>query len=126
MVNNYSHDIATAFLFVSGLVMWTLFRTATPEGGDPGAFYVRVCRAAGTVAKLALCWILIAGVPRVIFYRSFEWSDMAGSLQVPAIVVKHVVMFSLVAGGLYFWSRLSRSVRELESKYSYPSVSAGR
>jgi hypothetical protein len=119
MTSNYSHDIATAFLAVSGATLWILSRSYPESSGSGmGLYFVRVYQGVIRVAKFSLAWILIAGVPRVIFYRQFEWSNMAGDLQVVAIIIKHIVMFFLVGTGLFYWHKLDKRVRNLKIKYS--------
>ncbi|MBI5101341.1 MAG: hypothetical protein HZB33_05850 [Nitrospirae bacterium] len=119
MTVNYSHDIATAMLAVSALTMWVL-SGQYPASSDAKfeLFYVKIYKTVTRVAKDSLYWILLAGVPRIIYYKEFEWSDMAGDLQIVAIVIKHVAMFTLVGAGTYFWSRLAKKVRTLKLKHN--------
>ena len=114
MVNNYSHDIATAALFVSGIMMWVLtLRFPLAENDGINHYFIRVYKSITRLAKYSLIWVLAAGVPRIIFYREFEWSSKAGDLQVIAIAIKHVVMFSLVGTGIFLWLKLNRKVKKL-------------
>lgn len=118
MTINYSHDIATAFLAVSGAMMLFLSRLHTASAGrESDLFFVRTYEMLRKSARYSLEWILLAGVPRVIFYMRFEWSPLAGNLQVLAIIIKHVVMFLLVGTGLYYWFRLSKKVKYLKTQY---------
>lgn len=118
MVNNYSHDIATAFLAVAGSAMWLLSRTyRDSEGRESDLLFIRVHESLRKIVRRSLEWIVIAGVPRIIFYRQFEWSPLAGDLQVIAIIIKHVFMFTLVGAGVYYWSGLNRKVMHLKIKY---------
>jgi len=115
---NYSHDIATAFLAVSGMMMLFLSRTfPAPAGKEADFFFIRTYEAIRRSARYSLEWILLAGVPRIIFYLQFEWSSMAGDLQVIAIIIKHIVMFTLVGMGLYYWFRLNKRVKSLKMKH---------
>lgn len=118
MVSNYSHDIATAFLAVSGVTMWLLssIRGEAAWSSEADLLFIRTYEAVKKIARYSLEWIIIAGVPRIIFYREFEWSAMSGDLQVVAIIIKHVVMFTLVGGGLYYWSRLNKRVGQIRMK----------
>jgi len=117
MTNNYSHDIATAILAISGAAMWMLSRNY-PESAtqEMELYFVRIYQSITKMAKYSLIWILIAGVPRVTFYKQYEWSTTAGDLQVIAIMIKHIVMFLLVGTGLFYWSKLSRRVKLLKIK----------
>ena len=117
MMNNYFHDVATALLAASAFVLWALARLqdAMPGEASPKFFlsaYARMAR----FAKVALAWIVLGGIPRTIFYRDFEWANAAGRGQVPALLVKHLLMFALVAGGAWGWWRLSLRRRALSQQ----------
>jgi hypothetical protein len=118
MVNNYSHDIATAFLAVSGMTMFMLSRIFPASGSKDSEFlFIHTYESLRKVARYSLEWIVIAGVPRIIFYTQFEWSKMAGDLQIIAIIIKHIVMFLIVGMGLYYWTKLNKRVNHLKIKY---------
>ncbi len=114
-VINYSHDIATAMLGITSICMYFIYRyyrnAETPESIRSFLLlYSRLTR----LAIVSLIWLLLAGVPRVIFYREMEWSVQAGSVQIYAIGIKHLFMFFLVGTGVLHWRRLSSKVRELK------------
>lgn len=114
MAVNYSHDIATALLAVSGAALWIISASYPAGAGAATAgYFTRVYRNVTRLAKFSLWWILAAGVPRIIFYTEYEWSTQAGDLQVVAIIIKHIVMFLLVGTGLFFWARLGKKVKQL-------------
>lgn len=118
MTNNYSHDIATAFLAVSGITMWILSRGCPASDSKDSEFlFIGTYESIKKVARYSLEWIIIAGIPRIIFYKQFEWSHMAGDLQVIAIIIKHIVMFFIVGMGLYYWAKLNKKVNYLKIKY---------
>ncbi len=115
VLSNYSHDIATAFLFISAVGLFLLSRVSrqVQSSADRRAI-VKLFKKLTLMAKLSLGWVLLAGVPRVVFYRQLEWSRMAGQMQVVAIVIKHIFMFALVGTGVVHWRRLARRLREME------------
>ena len=115
MTINYSHDIATALLAASGAALWMLSRHY-PANATPAAHrhFISLYVGITHIAKGSLVWILLAGVPRIIFYTRFEWSDLAGDLQIVAIAINHVVMFLLVGMGVHFWIKLGKLVKPLE------------
>ncbi len=114
---NYSHDIATAFLVVSGVLMVILYKKRNNLlSGTSFKEFASFYRFNRLVAEGALLWILVAGVPRTIFYKKYEWSYLAGQLQVGAIVVKHIVMFVLVGALVYYWLRLSSFIKAHQIK----------
>ncbi len=119
MISNYSHDIATAFLAVSGFAMWLLSKKYPVSGNsDLIHYFISLYASVKRMAMYSLAWILIAGVPRVVFYKQFEWTSIAGDLQVVAIAIKHIVMFLLVGTGALYWIRLDKRVNSLKTEIS--------
>lgn len=119
MISNYSHDIATAFLAISGFTMWLLAKKYPVSGNsDLICYFINLYASIKSMAMYSLAWILIAGVPRVVFYRQFEWSSVAGDLQVVAIIIKHIAMFLLVGTGVFYWLRLDKKVSALKIETS--------
>jgi sterol desaturase/sphingolipid hydroxylase (fatty acid hydroxylase superfamily) len=118
MAINYSHDIATAFLAVSGAMMLFLSKLHSVTSiRETDLVFVKIYEVIRKSARYSLEWILIAGVPRIIFYQQVEWSPMAGDLQVIAIGIKHIAMFLIVGVFLYYWANLNRRVKALKMKH---------
>lgn len=117
MMNNYFHDVATALLAASAFALWVLLRRY--ESGERGAeaarYFLEIQRSMAKLARFALAWIVLGGIPRTIWYADFEWANAAGRGQVPALMVKHVVAFVLVGFGIAFWRRLRARVRAVEA-----------
>lgn len=114
MMNNYFHDVATALLAASAFVIHAIVRTqAVMASRESTLFFLRTYDQMVKFFRFALWWIVIGGIPRTIFYRSFEWANAADKLQVPALMVKHVVMAVLVVWGVYAWRRLKIKVAVL-------------
>ena len=102
MMNNYFHDLAVGFLFASSVMAHAALRR-WPEA--PAAFVALLRR----VAWGSLAWVIVGGAVRAWFYREYEWLPRAGTAQVPALMVKHVLMFGLTVWGLIGVVRLGRS-----------------
>lgn len=112
MMNNYFHDVATALLAASGAAMWIMYRHYEKmDEPKPTPYFAALFRSMSRLAVFSLVWILLGGVPRVVFYTEFEWANAAGRSQVPALVVKHVLMFVLVGGGLYAWHQIRKRLK---------------
>ncbi|MDO8848620.1 MAG: hypothetical protein Q7W51_09575 [Coriobacteriia bacterium] len=114
IMNNYFHDVATATLIGAAVIMWTLERRA--RRGAPGDLEA-LARAYPTLtrfANLALIWIVIGGIPRVITFNTHDLGALGGDL-VPAIIVKHVVEVAAVIAGALMWRRVRRSVASAAS-----------
>jgi hypothetical protein len=108
MLNNYLHDLATALFAVSALAAFLLLRS--PATREAPAALQPVVAGLVRVGFIALAWTLAGGVVRALAYRRYEWMEAVGRDQVPALVVKHVILVSLVVAGLVVLRRVRRSV----------------
>jgi FlaA1/EpsC-like NDP-sugar epimerase len=114
MMNNYFHDVATALMIASAFVLHVIVRIQA-EMNTPVAtvFFLKMYKQMVRFFRFSLWWIILGGVPRTIFYTSFEWNHFADKLQVPALMVKHVLMAAAVIYGIRAWRRLKVTVAEL-------------
>ena len=115
MMNNYFHDMATGLLVGSGFALHAIMRIqasmSTPEAT---LFFLKTNSHMKKLFKFALWWVVLGGVPRTIFYTSFEWANAADKLQIPALAVKHVMMFAAVVWGVVAWRRMQKKVALLK------------
>jgi hypothetical protein len=116
MMNNYFHDVATALLAASGITMWIIVKKF-PHGSDLSvtSFFLKIYEGVTKLAKFSLIWILVGGIPRTLAYREFEWANAVGKEQVPALIVKHLLAFTLVGTGAFLWIKLSRRIKDIKS-----------
>ena len=111
MMNNYFHDVATALLAASAFTLHAIVRVlATMESPTAILFFLRTHAQMVKFFRFAFWWIIIGGIPRTIFYTSFEWANAADKLQIPALAVKHVMMFTVVVWGVVAWRRMQKKV----------------
>jgi hypothetical protein len=116
MMNNYLHDVATALLAASGAAMWILYRRFDPADGEGAArLFLGMHRGMTRLARVSLAWIVLGGIPRTIFYMEFEWANAVGRLQVPALILKHVLAFAFVGAGVYLWVKLDSRVKAIRA-----------
>ncbi len=100
-INNFTHDLAAAFLFASMLIAWLLVRH-----GEISAPVLKILKR-WTWASLA--WVVIGVIIRTLTYKNYyDWVAGGGERQIPFLIVKHVLILMLVGGGLYFMVRLNR------------------
>jgi hypothetical protein len=125
IMNNYFHDVATALLFAAGFLMLAADKLLSAHN-NPGAgyYFLALYRKFTGFARFALVWILVGGIPRTIFYEQYEWNPALGKGIIPALIVKHILMFTLVGLGIYFWRKLSQKAVELESGLAKSAKSA--
>jgi hypothetical protein len=117
MMNNYFHDVATALLLASGIALWIIMKRLGNNTDEAvQRYFLELYRSMTKLAKFALVWIVAGGIPRTIFYTRFEWANAAGKGQVPALMVKHIMVFSLVAAGAYLWLKIGRAVKAIQAR----------
>jgi len=105
MMNNYFHDLAVAFLFASCLLSHVVV------GHWPGKIPDRVATILLRTAWGSLAWVMLGGAVRVWFYKEYEWLPRAGTAQIPALGVKHMVLFALTIWGMYGLVKLRRMTK---------------
>jgi hypothetical protein len=117
MFNNYAHDVATALLATSAFTLHAIVRVQASEGDPTGTrFFLKTYDMLTGMFRFALWWIILGGIPRTIFYTSFEWANAADKLQIPALIFKHILLVAVVVWGVIAWNRLKRKVEILRAR----------
>ena len=107
MMNNYFHDVGTALLIGSAFALHVITRIQAAMNTETATvFFLKTYSQMVKLFRFALWWVILGGVPRTIFYTSFEWANAADKLQVPALMVKHVMIVAAVVWGVIAWRRL--------------------
>ena len=116
MMNNYFHDVATALLIASAFALHAVVRIQkSMETPEATVFFLKTYDLMVKLFRFALWWVILGGVPRTIFYTSFEWANAADKLQIPALMVKHVMIVTAVVWGIIAWRRLKKKVALLRA-----------
>jgi hypothetical protein len=111
MMNNYFHDMATGLLVGSGFALHAIMRIqASMNTPEATLYFLKTNRQMVKLFKFALWWVILGGIPRTVFYTSFEWANAADKLQIPALAVKHVMMFAAVVWGIVAWRHMQKKV----------------
>ena len=104
MLNNFFHDLAVALLVANLFVAYFYVRQAEGTGAEslsgPFIDYMR------RITYYTLLWILVGGAIRVYFFMDYEWNPAVGRGQIPALMVKHVVLIAVVVYGIIVQKRL--------------------
>ena len=117
LINNYFHDISTAMLASSGAALWFIInKYEHHENPHTKEYFLEIYDSMSRVAKYSLLWLLIGGVPRTLAYRDFEWSNAVDHKQIPALIVKHILEFTLVASGVYLWIKVNGRVNNIKAR----------
>lgn len=113
IINNYLHDVATALLMASAVLLWALDRAVTRDGASSSLLAAAYPRLR-TLAWVSLAWIIVGGIPRTIFFSRYEWDPAVVKGIVPALIVKHVLMVGGVVLGAVIWRRIARRMRDAD------------
>ena len=113
MLNNWFHDFSVAMLF-SGLMMLRIIYRKTQEQPDaPWLPFARsLTRSFNKVIHLCWAMLILLGIGRTVSYEKYEWAEAAGSGQLTALVLKHILLGSLVVWGTIIQFRLRKFLKE--------------
>jgi hypothetical protein len=104
MLVNYFHDLSVALLATNVIAVYYIGRFL--EGRkEHGEIVPRLFRALSRVTYVALAFVLVGGVFRAVNFMEFEWNNAVGNGQVPALVVKHILLVGLTLFGLIMHRR---------------------
>ncbi len=114
-MNNRLHDVATAMLTASGFTMWMMIkRYKASNNSGPRSNLLRLHKVFSRIFIISLLWMLAGGIPRILTFRSFEWSNAVRNHHIPGLIARHLTAFLMIALGTYFWIKISRKIREIE------------
>jgi hypothetical protein len=109
LLNNFFHDLSVALLTCTLAGVTVLWRRLAAGVVVPPDLVVSLERAARRLAAASLTGIVGFGAVRTWAFMEYEWLPAAGRNIVPALLVKHVVLASLLGGaGLAAWSARRR------------------
>jgi len=100
--NNYFHDLATGVFFGCAIALWAVSRSLRADPTRAAAL-TPLYQALTRALWISVAWILLGGIPRTIFFPTYEFVPALGKGIVPALIVKHVFMFTAVGIGITAW-----------------------
>ena len=104
LMNNYFHDVATAMLLACAIAMRTI--TANLENNrdrEVLAYFTRLYRGVKSLAAICVVWIVLGGIPRILTFRSFEWTNAVAKNHEAGLIAKYVIAVCMMAVGAYLW-----------------------
>lgn len=114
MFNNFLHDFAAGLLLASAFIMYILVRHL---GDHPPPelwwYFSKLYRVMNKLLIVSLVWIVLGGAVRTWAYQEFEWAPAVGRHQVTLLIFKHILFFTAVFGGAYWWYKLNQKVKRL-------------
>jgi hypothetical protein len=122
VLNNYLHDVATAVLLSSAVILFVLGRQARRGGEGERVAFARAYKTLTRFAIGALVWIILGGIPRTIFFTKYEFIPAQMNGIVPDLIMKHVILVTMVVVGGVMWVRLGRFAREIAAGDERPAT----
>lgn len=116
IMNNYFHDVATAVLLASAVIMWVLGRRAEQGGAEEVRALARSYPTLTKFAWGAIAWIVIGGIPRTIFFSAVEWDQAQVKGLTAALGIKHALMGVAVVTGILLWRRMAKAAAGLTER----------
>jgi len=111
ILNNYFHDVATATLLSSAVILWVLGRQAERGGPELRKALARAMPTLTRFAVGALVWIILGGIPRLIFFKTYEFIPAKDNGIIIDLAIKHVFLFAAVGAGAIMWLRMGKIAR---------------
>lgn len=115
IMNNYLHDLATALLVISTGLLFVMARGVEERSSDEVIhFFIAAYEKLTYLAIGSLIWIILGGIVRTLAFRKYDWPNAVSKGIVPALIAKHIIIFTAVFIGLYFWVKLRKKVAKLQ------------
>ena len=113
MLNNWFHDFAVAMLFCCLTLLWLIYRKTQQQPDASWLPFARsLAKSMNTVTRVSWAMIIVGGIIRTLAYQNYEWAGAAGSGQVAALALKHVLLVSLIVWGTMIQLRLRKFFKE--------------
>lgn len=111
LLNNYVHDVATGLLLISALWIGWSASALGPSPSPELVTYFRLLYRRGIRFAIGSVLVIVAtGVVRTVTFMEFEWRPALGKGLIPILVMKHVLIFAMLAAGIYAWMNLRKRV----------------
>ncbi len=109
VLNNYSHDFAAAFFLSSALILFLLKKElANPD--IPKELKTKIFNILSKIGLISFFWIILAGIIRTYFFRSFELNESIKKGEVNILIFKHIIFFLITILGIFLWKRLRKEI----------------
>lgn len=117
MMNNYFHDLAAGIVFVCGVMMFVLAGKVEEIGSrESKEIFLGTYPTLVHIIGGAVIFMLFAGVIRTFTYKEFEWANAVGNAQVPAIIVKHIILGGIFFYGIAKWIKAHKKVKRMRKE----------
>lgn len=113
MLNNYFHDFFTATFLVCSYSMVLLVRYVIGRGEESKRLVVDIYPKLLHLNVGSVIFLFMAGIVRAFTYEKYEWANAIGTGQVPALMVKHALLFGLFFYAVFLWIGVHKKIQIL-------------
>ena len=120
VLNNFIHDLSAAMWFCGTCTMVYIVSEGQHFPGQDQSRFVQVLyRKVLRLTHISLAIVFIGGIVRAFAFSKYEWMPAMGREQVTLLIVKHILLFAIVAAAFWLQARLSKQVKAMEGGTSY-------
>jgi hypothetical protein len=105
------HDFSAAGWVFGGVVLFAVLRKV-PAGTRIDPALAEALKIMRVLMQFCLLGIVIFGIIRTVAYKTYEWSELAGSSQVTLLIVKHVFFTIIFIIGLVYYIKAGKVLRK--------------
>ncbi len=115
MMSNYFHDVATAMLLSSGVILWIITNKLENAKDDRTIDYMlKMYNNIALLGLFSIIWILVGGIIRITYYIDFEFYNAKKKGQSSALIIKHIIAIISISIGSYLWIKLSKRIKKIK------------
>jgi uncharacterized membrane protein len=105
------HDFSAAGWVFGGVVLFAILRKIPAQTQIDPAIR-EVLKTMRVLMGFCFFGIIIFGFIRTVAYKTYEWSELAGSSQITLLIVKHVFFTIIFVIGLVYYLKAGKILRK--------------
>jgi hypothetical protein len=118
MMNNHLHDIATAMVMASGVILWLINKQLRVSEISPISsfssarlFMLDISQVISKIVFFSLIWISISAIPRILSFTRIEWPPAVSNNHISGLIAKHVLTYIVTVTGAILWISINRRLK---------------
>jgi flagellar biosynthesis protein FlhB len=126
MMNNHFHDIATAMLMASGVMLWIIYTQLriseiSPVSGfssgfsSSRGFMLDISKVISKIVFFSLIWISVSAIPRILTFTRIEWPPAVSKNHISGLIAKHIFIYIVIVTGVILWISINRRLKSMYS-----------
>lgn len=129
MMNNHFHDIATAMLMASGVILWLIDKQLRiseipPVSGFSSArvFMLGISRVISRIFFFSLIWISVSAIPRILSFTRIELPAAVSKNHISGLIAKHIFIYIVIVAGAILWIPINRRFKHMRTLHQSPET----